>query len=106
MSCSVSKYRLLFFLAYGYRNTDGGSNNYYQNGYQQRDNFGNSGYGGGYKRGNRGGSLGISRGMDRGGECTCTRFIKRIYVGSWLPATSLCLYHMPTICQHSQDLPS
>lgn len=53
--------------AYGYRNTEGGNNNYYQNGYQQRDNFGSSNYGGGYKRGNRGGSGGASRGIDRGG---------------------------------------
>ncbi|XP_021916689.1 caprin homolog isoform X2 [Zootermopsis nevadensis] len=50
--------------AYGYRNNEGGSNNYYQNGYQQRDNFGSSGYGGGYKRGTRGSSRGS---MDRGG---------------------------------------
>jgi hypothetical protein len=27
-------------------------------------------------------------------------------VDSWLSAPSLCLYHMPTICQHSQHLPS
>lgn len=86
MSCSVSKCRLLFFSAYGYRNPEGGSNNYYQNGYHQRDNFGNNGYGGGYKRGNRGGNVGISRGIDRGGECTFTGFIKYIWVvGCLLP---------------------
>ena len=97
MSCSVSKCRLLFFSGYGYRNTEGGSNNYYQNGYQQRDSFGNNSYGGGYKRGIRGG---ISRGMDRGGECTCTGFIKYMWVvGCLLPhcAYSTCLPSVNTL---------